>query len=79
MHRVNWLYINKAALDKVGAKVPTTWPEFFAVADKLKAAGIQPVAMGGQPWQDLTLWEDVVLSQARRSTRRRWSTSTRRR
>ncbi|HKT65456.1 MAG TPA: ABC transporter substrate-binding protein, partial [Burkholderia sp.] len=63
VHRVNWLYINKAALDKVGAKVPATWPEFFAVADKLKAAGIQPVAMGGQPWQDLTLWEDVVLSQ----------------
>ncbi|RQS69769.1 carbohydrate ABC transporter substrate-binding protein [Burkholderia sp. Bp8963] len=63
VHRVNWLYINKAALDKVGAKAPATWPEFFAVADKLKAAGIQPVAMGGQPWQDLTLWEDVVLSQ----------------
>ncbi|KVZ50604.1 sugar ABC transporter substrate-binding protein [Burkholderia ubonensis] len=63
VHRVNWLYVNKAALDKVGAKAPATWPEFFAVADKLKAAGIQPVAMGGQPWQDLTLWEDVVLSQ----------------
>ncbi|MET5116347.1 sugar ABC transporter substrate-binding protein, partial [Burkholderia pseudomallei] len=28
-----------------------------------KAAGIQPVAMGCQPWHDLTLWEDVVLSQ----------------
>ncbi|CAJ2732978.1 sugar ABC transporter periplasmic substrate-binding protein [Burkholderia pseudomallei] len=63
VHRVNWLYINKAALDKIGAKPPATWPEFFQVADKLKAAGIQPVAMGGQPWQDLTLWEDVVLSQ----------------
>ncbi|KVR46351.1 sugar ABC transporter substrate-binding protein [Burkholderia ubonensis] len=63
VHRVNWLYINKAALDKIGAKAPATWPEFFAVADKLKAAGIQPIAMGGQPWQDLTLWEDVVLSQ----------------
>ncbi|KVP16185.1 ABC transporter substrate-binding protein [Burkholderia ubonensis] len=63
VHRVNWLYINKAVLDKVGAKAPATWPEFFAVADKLKAAGIQPIAMGGQPWQDLTLWEDVVLAQ----------------
>ena len=30
VHRVNWLYINKAALDKAGGKVPTTWPEFFA-------------------------------------------------
>ena len=63
VHRVNWLCINKAALDKAGGKVPTTWPEFFAVADKMKAAGITPVAQGGQPWQDLTLWEDVVLSQ----------------
>ncbi|PTB20558.1 sugar ABC transporter substrate-binding protein [Trinickia symbiotica] len=63
VHRVNWLYINKAALDKAGGKVPTNWDEFFTVADKMKAAGIMPIAMGGQPWQDLTLWEDVVLSQ----------------
>jgi glucose/mannose transport system substrate-binding protein len=63
VHRVNWLYINKDALDKAGGKVPTTWPEFFEVADKMKANGIVPVAAGGQPWQDLTLWEDVVLSQ----------------
>jgi len=63
VHRVNWLYINKAALDKAGGKVPTTWDEFFQVADKMKANGIMPIAMGGQPWQDLTLWEDVVLSQ----------------
>ena len=63
VHRVNWLYINKAALDKAGGKVPTTWGEFFTVADKMKANGIMPIAMGGQPWQDLTLWEDVVLSQ----------------
>ncbi|MEX3548390.1 MAG: ABC transporter substrate-binding protein [Burkholderia sp.] len=63
VHRVNWLYLNKVALDKIGAKVPATWPEFFALANKLKAAGIQPIAMGGQQWQDLTLWEDVVLSE----------------
>ncbi|WP_153101136.1 ABC transporter substrate-binding protein [Paraburkholderia hayleyella] len=63
VHRVNWLYINKAALDKAGGKVPGNWTEFFQVADKMKAAGIVAVAAGGQPWQDLTLWEDVVLSQ----------------
>ena len=63
VHRVNWLYINKAALDKAGGKAPTTWDEFFTVADKMKAAGYQPIAMGGQPWQDFTVWEDVVLSQ----------------
>ena len=31
--------------------------------DKLKAAGYVSVAHGGQPWQDLTIWETVVLSQ----------------
>lgn len=63
VHRINWLWINKAALDKVGGKAPTTWPEFFALADKFRAAGITPVARGGQPWQDMTIWETVVLSQ----------------
>ena len=63
VHRMNWLYINKHDLDKVGGKPPTTWPEFFALADKFKAAGIIPLAHGGQPWQDLNLWEGVVLSK----------------
>jgi glucose/mannose transport system substrate-binding protein len=63
VHRINWLWINKSALDKVGGTPPTTWPEFFALADKFRAAGITPVAHGGQPWQDMTIWETVVLSQ----------------
>ncbi|WP_144109813.1 ABC transporter substrate-binding protein [Paraburkholderia sp. BCC1886] len=63
VHRINWLWINKADLDKVGGKPPTTWPEFFALADKFRAAGITAVAHGGQPWQDMTIWETVVLSQ----------------
>jgi glucose/mannose transport system substrate-binding protein len=63
IHRMNWLYINKEALDKVGGSAPNNWPEFFALADKMKAAGYVAVAHGGQPWQDVNLWEGVVLSQ----------------
>ncbi|SAK78800.1 extracellular solute-binding protein [Caballeronia fortuita] len=63
VHRINWLWINKADLDKVGGTPPATWAEFFALADKFRAAGITPVAHGGQPWQDMTIWETVVLSQ----------------
>ena len=63
VHRLNWLYINKKVLDEVGGTPPTTWPEFFALADKLKAAGYIPLAHGGQPWQDLNLWEGVVLGK----------------
>ncbi|WP_240002452.1 ABC transporter substrate-binding protein [Oleisolibacter albus] len=61
IHRVNWLWSNPAALAKVGAQPPKTWEEFNAVATKLKAAGIVPLAHGGQPWQDATIFETVVL------------------
>jgi len=61
VHRVNWLWTNPEVFKKAGAKVPTTWDEFFAAADKLKAAGVIPVAHGGQNWQDFTTFEAVAL------------------
>jgi glucose/mannose transport system substrate-binding protein len=61
VHRVNWLWANPEAFKKAGAKVPTTWDEFFVAGDKLKAAGIIPLAHGGQNWQDFTVFEDVAL------------------
>ncbi|MEY2873126.1 MAG: hypothetical protein RLZZ373_497 [Pseudomonadota bacterium] len=61
VHRVNWLWANPEAFKKAGAKVPTNWDEFFVAADKLKAAGIIPVAHGGQNWQDFTTFESVAL------------------
>ncbi|MFD1226891.1 ABC transporter substrate-binding protein [Pseudochrobactrum kiredjianiae] len=62
IHTTNWMWINKAALDKAGGKVPTNWDELIALLDKFKEQGITPVAHGGQPWQDGTLFEAVVLS-----------------
>ncbi len=62
VHRVNWLWASADALKKAGvASMPKTWDEFFAAADKLKAAGLIPVAHGGQNWQDFTTFESVVL------------------
>ena len=61
VHRVNWLWINPAVLKKAGAKVPATLDEFFAAADKIKAAGLVAVAHGGQPWQDATVFESIAL------------------
>ncbi|PLX38746.1 MAG: sugar ABC transporter substrate-binding protein [Hyphomicrobiales bacterium] len=61
IHRVNWVWANPQVLAKVGAAMPHTWAEFNAVADKLKAAGITPLAHGGQSWQDATVFETVVL------------------
>lgn len=57
VHRVDWIWANPEVLAKVGAEVPTTWEEFNETADKLQAAGIIPLAHGGQPWQDATVFE----------------------
>ncbi len=62
VHRVNWMWGSSDALKKAGiTAMPKTWDEFFVDADKLKAAGLIPVAHGGQNWQDFTTFESVVL------------------
>ncbi len=61
VHRVNWLWANPEVLQKSGVELPTTLDEFFAAADKIKAAGFIPLAHGGQPWQDATVFEAVAL------------------
>ncbi len=62
VHSTNWVWINKAALDAAGGKAPENWDELIAVLDKMKENGITPLAHGGQPWQDATVFEAVVLS-----------------
>ena len=62
VHRVNWLWINPEVFAKAGATAPTTLDEFFTAADKLKAAGFMPLAHGGQPWQDSTVFEDLAFA-----------------
>ena len=61
VHRVNWMWVNPEVFKKAGATVPKTWAEFPAAADKLQKAGFIAVAHGGQPWQDLTVFESIVL------------------
>ncbi|MEZ9152393.1 ABC transporter substrate-binding protein [Vibrio sp. 10N.286.49.E11] len=61
VHRVNWLWANPVVLEKSDVTVPTTLDEFFVAADKIKAAGFIPLAHGGQPWQDATVFEAVAL------------------
>jgi glucose/mannose transport system substrate-binding protein len=61
VHRVNWMWVNPEVFKKAGATIPKTWDEFPAAAEKLQKAGFVPVAHGGQPWQDFTVFESVVL------------------
>ena len=62
VHRVDQIWSNLAVLKSVGATPPKTWDEFNAIADKLKAKGITPLAHGGQAWQDATVFEFIAAS-----------------
>ncbi|MBQ48855.1 MAG: sugar ABC transporter substrate-binding protein [Zetaproteobacteria bacterium] len=61
IHRVNWMWVNPKIFKKAGAKIPSTWDEFFVAAEKIKKAGYVPLAHGGQSWQDATLFEVIAM------------------
>lgn len=60
MHRQNWVWANKAAFDKAGIEQPKTWAELIADGEKLKAAGIIPLAIGDEPWQIQVVFDALV-------------------
>lgn len=62
IHNPGWFWYSKAALQKAGVTgEPKTMDEFFASLDKLKAAGLTPLAFGGQSWQEFITFYTVVL------------------
>ena len=61
VHRVDWIWANADVLKANDISMPGTWQEFNAAAEKLQAAGIIPLAHGGQAWQDATVFEAVAL------------------
>ena len=64
IHRANVLWFNKTVFTANNLTAPTTWAEFFTVADALKAKGITPLAVGDNGiWANGMLLEDVLLAQ----------------
>jgi glucose/mannose transport system substrate-binding protein len=63
IHMPTWFWYSKAAFKKAGiAAEPKTMDELFAALDKLKAAGLIPLAHGGQPWQENTVFTAVLAN-----------------
>lgn len=63
IHMQTWIWYSKAAFKKAGiAKEPATTDELFAALDKLKAAGIIPLAHGGQAWQETVLFQAMLAN-----------------
>jgi glucose/mannose transport system substrate-binding protein len=63
IHSINWVWANKQVLEKAGVVgEPKNWDEFIAAAEKVQKAGLIAIAHGGQPWQEATVFDSVVLA-----------------
>ena len=62
IHSVNWIWVNKAVMERIGGTEPKNFDDLIALLDKAKAAGVIPLALGGQPWQEATMFDSVVAS-----------------
>src|SRR6188472_3481425 len=61
IHRINWIWGNKAAMEAVGVtELPKTWADFNAACDKAVAGGKICLAHLSADWSDATVFEDVV-------------------
>ena len=49
-------------MEKIGGTEPKNFDEFVALLDKAKKAGVIPLALGGQPWQEATMFDSIVAS-----------------
>ena len=62
VHSTNWMWANKAIFDELKISTPSNWKEFVSAMKKIKAAGYTAIAHGGQPWQEATIFDSIVLS-----------------
>ncbi|MGF6754996.1 ABC transporter substrate-binding protein [Paraburkholderia sp. GAS42] len=61
IHMQDWFFYSKPAFQKAGiAGEPKTFDEFLGDLDKLKAAGLIPLALGGQAWQEKITFDAVL-------------------
>jgi glucose/mannose transport system substrate-binding protein len=66
IHMQDWFFYSKPAFAKAGIKgEPQSFDELFADLDKLKAAGLIPLALGGQAWQEKITFDAIFADMDR--------------
>jgi glucose/mannose transport system substrate-binding protein len=69
IHNPGWFWYAKPALQKAGVTAePKSIDEFFAALDKLKAAGLIPIAVGGQGWQEILTFNALLVNVGGKDT-----------
>ena len=64
IHSAQWLWLSHDAYEKAGLAVPADWNEFVATAPALREAGLQPLAMGQQGWQQNLAFGAITIAVA---------------
>jgi glucose/mannose transport system substrate-binding protein len=64
IHSGQWIWLSHAAYETAGIPVPADWNEFVASAPDLQAAGILPLAMGQQGWQQNLAFGAITIAVA---------------
>ncbi|THF84228.1 ABC transporter substrate-binding protein [Cohnella fermenti] len=59
----NVIFYNKKMFEDNGLQPPTTWDEFLAVSEKLKAAGITPIVAGNKDLWTVGNWAGHLISR----------------
>lgn len=64
IHRGNAMFYNMEIFEAHNLEVPTTLDEFFEVADKLKEAGVVPLALGDKEiWEATQIFENLLAAE----------------
>ena len=66
IHGQNWLFYSTEALAKSGVQPPTNWDDLFQVLDKVKAAGLIPLAFSGQKNWERNLFNNIMVGRGGR-------------
>lgn len=64
LHGGNWMFYSKKIYDQLKLQPAQNWDEFLLQAEKIKAAGYIPLAIGGQAFQEVWLWMPVLIGSA---------------
>ena len=64
IHSAQWIWLSHGAFNEAGVDVPSDWNEFVAAAPKLQEAGILPLAMGQQGWQQNLAFGAITIGVA---------------
>ncbi|MTV37747.1 ABC transporter substrate-binding protein [Duganella radicis] len=64
VHRANTLFFNRRLFHKLGLLPPRDWTEFEKTAERLRRAGITPLAQSSEPDEIGFLLQNIVLASA---------------